>query len=309
MFQCLWDELCACDSDRTESSIKTYCYNVCWMARRIDGFEDGQLPKPEAVIDYMDEHKIPSRRRQSTYTAMKVFHNARNEPEQSAKYGQPLVDVKHAIENAYAKQERNEKQKKNWVEYGCLKKHAKELREGALALDKNRLWTKEDFGKAQLAFILAFHLKNPIRRDLCTVQYGKDVDKTKGNVLMEKARKIIFREHKIKKTTPVFEFILDRNQWRLLQLLRKQHKLRGMTSGTLLLNSYWRPMSRNGFSAWMKRYMGKLEACKGKSVGCLAIRHSVITHHRRHDSKLNERDEFAYRCMHSPQQNEFYRIH
>ena len=97
--------------------------------------------------------------------------------------------------------------------------------------------------------------------------------------------------------------------WRLVQLLRKQHSMRGITSGHLLLNRYWKRFYPNSYTNWLKREMGKLECCKGKSVGCLGIRHCVITHHRRHDSTLDKRKEFARCCMHSMAMNEQYRVH
>ena len=303
------DELCKCESDRCAKTIQTYGYSLAWLARRIDGFSKDSLPEPADVIDYLNEHKIKPRRKQCSYCAMKVLHNARGQPDKSHEYSQALIDVKRTIDKEYFAQERNEKQQKNWVEFTDLKREAAELRKFALSLDKFKLWTKAEYAKAQLAFILAFHLKYPIRRELASVQYGSDIDTSKGNVLMEKARKIVFREHKVKKHHPVFEMILDRNQWRLLQLLRRQHRHRGITSGTILLNTYWRPMTGNAFTMWMKREMGKLESCKGKAVSCLCIRHSVITHQRRNDSSLKNRKAFADRCMHSMNQNDMYRIH
>ena len=111
------------------------------------------------------------------------------------------------------------------------------------------------------------------------------------------------------KKNPEYRFQLDRKMWRLLQLLRKQHLMRGIKSGPILLNKFWKGMMPNSFTNWMKREMGKLESCKGKSVSCLGIRHSVITHQRRHDSTLDKRKEFARCCMHSESMNEQYRVH
>jgi hypothetical protein len=68
-------------------------------------------------------------------------------------------------------------------------------------------------------------------------------------------------------------------------------------------------MTRNSYCNWLKREMGKLEPCKGKSVGCLAIRNSVITHMRRKDTTISERKAMAYNCMHKMQCNEMYRVH
>ena len=293
--------------DRTAGSIRTYCYNLCWLARRMDGFGEDKVPSAEEVIKYMDENNVPLRRRQMSYSAMKVLLNAQENHEESKKYGIPLQEVKNKITSDYDKQERTDKQKANWIDYMCLKKHANELRNETVALDKNRLWTKEEYARAQLAFILTFHLKYPIRRDLCTVLYNT-ADNEEGNNLIGK--EIVFRKHKLMKKVPEFRFQLDRKMWRLLQLLRKQHSMRNIKSGHILLNRFWRGMKPNAFTNWMKREMGKLESCKGKAVSCLGIRHSVITHRRRHDSTLHKRSEFTRCCMQSSNHmNDQYRVH
>ena len=307
LFHCWKDEICNCDNPRTESSVKTYCYSLKWAAARMDGFTETECPGADDVIGYMDEHNIPNKRRQAVYTAMKVIHNTRGNADESKRYAAPLLQAKHAIKQDYHKQQRTEKQKANWIEYGELKTHAKALKDEVLKYDKHSLWDKEMYSKAVLCFVLHFHLKFPIRRDLCTVTYG--VDNPNGNVLIEKDRKILFRDHKVKRHTPTFEFQMDRVQWRLLQLVRKQHAMRKITDGRIFLNRYWRGMSRNGFTTWLRREMGKLEGMKGRKIGCLAIRNSVITHIRRNDSKYEARKEFARRCMHSCAQNEDYRVH
>ena len=97
--------------------------------------------------------------------------------------------------------------------------------------------------------------------------------------------------------------------WRLLRLLIKQQKLRGHTSGTLLLNKYGRKMSKNSFSAWFRTEMKKCPGCECKEVGCMIIRHSVITHKRGGCMTLEKRERFADQCMHSCKSNEQYRVH
>ena len=304
------EELCKCETSRCESSVKTYCYNLCWLTKRIDGFEEGSVPEFEAIMDYMTENKIPLRRQQASYVAMKVLLNARGNTTESEKYARPLVDVRNKLQGIREKQEMTETKAKNWVPMCDLKKIAKQAKMETFALDKHVLWDKDQYARAQLAFILTFHLKYPLRRILCTIRYNPE-DPTTGNVLDDENKKIIIREHKMqRKYKDPFEFQLDRNMWRLAQLLRRQHKMRGLTKESpLILSRFWKPMTRNSYCHWMKREMGKLECCKGKSVGCLAIRHSVITHRRRNDSTLADRKTFAYNCMHKPTTNELYRVH
>ena len=300
-------ELCACDSARCESSIKTYCYNLCWLKKRIDGFDDdGGVPKFEAIMDYMTENKIPLRRQQASFVAMKVLLNARGKS--SEKYARPLLEVRNQLQGIQEKQLMTESKAKNWISMKDLKAIAKDCRVQTYQLDKHVLWSKEEYARAQLAFILTFHLKYPLRRVLCTVKY-KPADSTVGNVLDDKTKVITIRDHKMKRKQTSYEFQLDRNMWRLAQLLRGQHAMRGIVSdSTLLLSKYWKPMSRNSFCVWLKREMSKFECCKGKSVGCLLIRNCVISHRRRKDMKLAQKEQFARDCMHSAGQNELYRV-
>ena len=293
-------------ASRTKNSIRTYCYNLCWLAKHIEGFTETETPDADTILKYMEDNDVPLRRRQMSYSAMKVLHNARGQNAESKKFAAPLLDMKYKIQKKYAQQNRTDSQKRNWIDFKCLKKHAKELREKTFALGKNDLWTKDQFAEAQLAFILTFHLKYPIRRDLCTVKYNVD-DNENGNNLIGK--QIVIKDHKMKRHKKVFTMNLDRTMWRLVQLLRRQHTMRGVTSGNLILNRYWKPILPNSFTNWMKREMGKLESCKGKNISCLGIRHSVITHRRRKDTTLEKRAEFAEKCMHSAAMNEIYRVH
>lgn len=310
--QAFKDELCKCDKSREMSSIKTYCYNLCWLNNRIEGFEQDDTgpghPSFEAVMDYMTENNIPLRRQQSSFVAMKVLLNARGKTAESAKYAQPLMDVRGKLQGLKEKQEMTESKAKNWVPFKDLKCCAKQARTETFALDKRILWTKEEYARAQVAFILTFHLKYPLRRVLCTVKY-KPADPSSGNVLDDKTKVITIRDHKMKRIhEEPYTFQLDRNMWRLAQLLRAQHAMRGIREDSpLLLSRYWKPMSRNSFCVWLKREMGKFECCEGKAVGCLMIRNCVITHRRRKDMKLIEKEKFAKDCMHSTKQNELYR--
>jgi hypothetical protein len=292
-------------ANRTDSSVRTYCYNLCWLATRIPGFTETDIPDADVVLKWMEDNEVSLRRRQMSYSAMKVLLNSKGDIAESKKYATPLLDMKYKIQKKYNQQNRTARQKANWVDYTCLKRHAKELRTKTLALGKNDLWDKNQFAEAQLAFILTFHLKYPIRRDLCTVKYNVD-DNENGNNLVGK--EIIFKDHKLKRLKTVFTMALDRTMWRLVQLLRRQHKMRGLTSGNLILNRYWKPMLPNSFTNWMKREMGKLASCKGKNVSCLGIRHSVITHRRRNDLTLEQRQAFAENCMHSAAMNDQYRV-
>ncbi len=294
------------DSSRCANTCKTYSYSLAWLAKRMEEFETG-TPTPEEVIAYLDNSKVTDSRKMLSYTAMKVFHNVQGETEDSAKYCAPLLESKKAIDASYDNQTRTDKQEKNWVEHSCLKKYTAALRKSTLAYDKNKLWTKDQYADATLAFILQVHMTFPIRRDLVSVQWGSNFTDA-DNYIDDATHEIVLNKHKTSRWHGTNRLKMSRPMWRLAQLLRKQQKMRSMKSGNILLNRYWRKMSPNGFSTWMKREMKKCPGCEDKSVGCLILRHCVITHKNRNAPTIKQNREFAAKCMHSTTLNARYRV-
>ena len=104
-YQCFEECLCGCNDKlerpRAASSIRVYSYSLKWLAERIDGFGTGpgakiQIPPAEEIVKYMEENNIALKRRQNSYSAMKVIHNALGNKAESKKFGIPLVETKRA---------------------------------------------------------------------------------------------------------------------------------------------------------------------------------------------------------------------
>ena len=293
--------------DVSASTKRTYAYNLAWMATRMDEWETG-TPTSEQVIGYMTDNNVNASRRMNSYTAMKVLHNCRNEPECSECYKVPLIDCKKCVDAEYCKQRKTAHQKKNWVDFGCLKKFTKSMRDAVYAMDKNKPWTKDEYAMLQLCFILQVHMSFPIRRDLCTLQWG--VEHTdENNYIDTKARELVWNKYKVAKHYGQIRHKMSREMWKLFSLIRKQQKMRGITAGFVLLNRYWRKMTKNGYSTWLVREMKKCPGCEDKCVGVLILRHSIISHMTRNIPTLQERDSFARSCMHSAHMNDLYRVH
>ena len=304
-------KMCNSDSCPTDATLRTYGYSMNWLQTRMEGFdvEKELVPESEAILEYMDENKVTTNRRIQSFTAMKVFHRCMGQSAKSKKYCTPLVTCKRQQDAEYNKQRRTAHQSKNWVEFKVLKKFAAGLRKKVFALNKNEIWDKEAFADAQLACILQYHLTFPIRLDLCTVQWGVEPSEDYNYVDM-KSQSIVYHKHKLSRwRKEPFTHQLSRPMWRLLRLLIKQQKLRDHTSGMVLLNRYGRKMTKNGYSSWFKREMKKCPGCECKEVGCLILRHSVITHKRGGCMTIEKRGKFADQCMHSVGCNEQYRVH
>ena len=83
--------------------------------------------------------------------------------------------------------------KKNWIEYRDLKKFAGKLRDEVLKYSKKEVWSKSQYVKGTLAFLMLFHLKHPVRRDLYRVR----VDKNEGNYLDRENKSIVLTQYKL----------------------------------------------------------------------------------------------------------------
>ena len=113
----------------------------------------------------------------------------------------------------YRQQKRTTKQNKNWVEHSELKKFAIKLRDETYKLDKHSFWSKEEVMRGQLAFILLFHLRYPIRRDLATVKWSNNKKQEWGeedNYLDQENKQIVLQRHKVWKHKGTVRFSLSR---------------------------------------------------------------------------------------------------
>ncbi len=106
-------KLCDSESCPSDSSLRAYAYSIAWLMKRIDFPEDGSMPKPENVMEYLENSKVTNRKRCAVYTALKKWHGCHGEKCDCEKYSKPLVRAKHAVDTDYAKQEQTTKQKTN----------------------------------------------------------------------------------------------------------------------------------------------------------------------------------------------------
>jgi len=280
----------------------SYAYGLCWICDRCGFADDNSPPTLDEMVNWLDEAKVSSERRKNCYKVLRTLHQIRGEHDLADPY-KPLLSQL----NLPPSQVKTKREKDAWVDFKVLKAAAKDLRAKTFALDKGALWSKDDYKRAQLSFLMTFHLKYPARRDVCRVRYNA-ADPTTGSVLVDKTREIVIRTHKTRKTLAEVRLKLDRNMWRLAQLLRKQHALRGHTGeGHLLRNCSWKALTPNAFTMWFQRELGKCCGCEGKKLGCTMLRKIKISHKRRNEMSLAEKQTFATQCMHSVKASSLYR--
>ena len=304
-------KLCDAESCPSDSSLRTYAYAISWLEDRME-FPEGKIPPCEDILEYLENAKVTNTRRAAVYTALKKWYGSCGDRCNCEKYSGPLVRAKQALDADYRKQKRNDKQSKNWVEHTDLKKFANQIRDETFKLDKHTFWSKEQFMRGQLAFILLFHLRYPIRRDLATVKWTskkKHEWSAEDNYLDPEKKQIVLQRHKVWKHKGTVSFTLSRQLWRLWSLLRRQHIKREIKGGKILLNKHYKGMTPNGFSSWMSREMKQCPGCEKKKISCMIIRHCCITHKRRHEMTNEQKKKFASECMHSEKTNNQYRTH
>lgn len=305
-------KLCSDKKCPSDSSLRAYAYSIWWLEQRMDFPKEGGLPKPDLVLEYMENAKVTPTRRTAVYTALKKWHGCHGENGCGEQYSKPLIRAHQGVMSQYDQQKRSKRQQDNWVEFPVLKKFGATLRDEVLSYDKNSFWSKPQFVKAQLAFIILFHLRYPVRRDLQSVKWADSLDfqwGEKDNFLDLKTKEIVLRTHKTAKYYGEHRFKLSRVLWRIFAALKIQQKKRGIKgTGHLLLNKYYRPMTPNGFTSWMKREMKRCPGCEKKAIGCMIVRHCCITHKRRHEMTNEEKRKFAGDCMHSQKMNNDYRV-
>lgn len=293
----------------SQQTLKQYAYQLRWIAQRLDGFETGKtVPSPEDVLDFMEKTKVSDARRKNVYVAMKMWHTGCEECSCCEKYSTHLQRCSEKVAEAYDNQCKTMRQQKNWVNHGDLKKAVAKMRDEVLKYDKNIIWTKEKYIKATLTFILLFHLKYPVRRDLYTVQLRPTAET--ANFLDEDKKAIVLRKYKTSEKYGEQVFRLSRPMWTIAQRLKIQQRMRDLPQNYLLLNSYWKRHSAHGFTQWFAREMGNhCEVAKGKKLGCTMLRHIVISHVNKSSRKIKERREFAHKIGHSEKTHERYRVH
>lgn len=291
-------------SDVSESSLKQYAYSLMWLDKRIEGFDPFDV---DTVQDYLAGHKVT--RRKASLNALNVWAKCHGNAECCKKLKTPYRSCCDEIAAYRCKQQRSDREEKNWVDYKCINKFTHSLRDEVFAFNKNIRWNKEQLTKAQLAFVLTYHLKYPIRRDLISIQYDVTPaeEGERRNYVDELNHEFVYNDFKTFKHMGRVKHKLTRPMWRLYKLLHKQHSIRGFETNHILVNKHWHKFSKSGFSMWLKTEMKRrCPECEDKSYGCCMLRKCVITHRRKDQWSLDEKACFARDCMHSETQNALY---
>ena len=305
---------CHCNKAPLDRTIKNHAYAMAWLAERIDGFDEDELkvPEPEAIMSYLDGAKVTNGRKSNSYAAMKVWHRCHDEQDNRSKYNSHLMECNRCQYNERIEQARNEKESKNWVDYKDFAKIRKIVcsRVCECAKQKKRLWSKQEFTDLNMAFILEYHNKYPLRNELHSVRYSMDPNKEWGpndNFLDQEKQEVEFRDFKTKQHLGEIRQKLTRKMWRMWRYIVKQHQELNLSDDHIILGKHWKGLSSCGFASYFSSALQEFECCKGKRVTPMIHRKSHITHKLRKQMTLQKHDMYAKNCLHSTRQNHQYR--
>ena len=302
---------------------RNYIYALAELARHMgDRFrcEDGKICVPEFddVVSYVSEWSAPPQQKARVYLGMKYWHKMHGEDNLDKQYTPVFTEEKMKQSKERAKQLSSDKEKTNWLDFKCVSRWAQNLRGRVFSWSDYRQekLNKHQMRTLSLAFLFTYHLKYPVRNDLCTVQYGVEPS-DEINYLDMNTHEIVFNHYKgSNKKKPVRQK-LDRVMWRLFVRIRKQQSLRDKTKladtkGYLIVNSHMNPIKKSCMSSWLNQACKQngvtCEDCKGRRIGTSLLRKIVITNHHKGSPSLIKTKYFAETCcMHSTDQSQLYR--
>jgi hypothetical protein len=293
------------------SSLKVYLTNLNKLKNAID--KDGKgitfLRKREEVIEYLQKLRVAT---QQTYLiAIRNALLALNEKGKMDKllefYYNKFLNNKKMIDEERNKNEKTEKQEKNWATMDELRdvmnEYGKKIKADGLA-KKTELNKKEmELLQKWLVANLYLHDENPpIRLDyspMTVISEGELEDAPKDqNYLVVKSRNrkyFIFNDFKTKKSQGAKEIKVGSKLNSALNLWLKHNK-----SGSLLLNGSGKPMSSNHLS----KYIMSVFAPTGKKIGASMLRHIYIS--EKFEPQKKEKEDVADKMMHSVAEQSVY---
>ena len=231
-------------------------------------------------------------------------------PKLIEKYTKEMIDLANKSNENYKKQEKSQKQKDNWVEYGDLVRLANDM---LGRLKKHSILSKEELTRAeynllQEYIILRFYLNFPLRNDLADVKVinSKEDDNKKDNFLLVDGDDIslILNDYKTVKTFGPQEYNLDKKFSKVIKIFLKHNR-----SGFFITKSNRNEaITPNGITKLLNRlFKRELD----KQISTSMIRHITATYDRKNDKTLAELEalkaKIQKKYLHSDDTNQLYR--
>ena len=301
-----------------ESSVKLYITNLKKIYREIEcngrkdicNFDNLDFLKDyDKVMKTLEDEN--SNTKKNRLIAIVVALQATNaEKNLLEKYSKSMLELAEQSNEQYKKQQKTDKQKENWVEYGDLVNLANDMLK---RIKKHGILKKENISKPEYNLlqeyvVLRFYLNYPLRNDLSEVKVisSKNEDDKKQNFLLVDGDKfsLILNDYKTVKTFGSQLYELDDKFSKIVRIFLKHN-----TSGFFITKTNRNePISANGITKMLNRlFLRELD----KRISTSMIRHITATHDRKNDKTLKEIEELKKKVqkkyLHSISTNHEYR--
>jgi len=223
------------------------------------------------------------------------------------RYQDIVKTLQDGINDKYDENEKNDKQKENWVDYNDILKLLRKMKKDTKSLldrDKEQLSNKEkDLIQQYLVLYLYSGKAFPVLRndfaEMKIVNEGEDTDKDKNYFIVKQKGIPLFRLNEYKTAKFQGEKDIPIKDMELRTLINKWAKING--TGYLLVNTTTNtPMKANAIT----KYLNKIfEKHFNKKVSTSLLRSIYISHKYNGDKQLSTKDkkELANEMGHTKQ--------
>tara|TARA_R100000654_G_scaffold32892_5_gene57925 strand:- start:2199 stop:3122 length:924 start_codon:yes stop_codon:yes gene_type:complete len=284
-----------------DSSLKAYLISLKKLNNNKEIENLNFLKDSEKVFDIIKNLALSTQRAYLTAVLVVIQAFKKEEFDSVFKiYRERLQELNNEYNEFINKNEKTEKQNKNWVSLKTLNKvrnfYKKDLEEKGIMKKENLSRLQLDLIQRYLVSAL-YTLQPPIRLDygnMKIIQNEKE-DDGKKNFLLVKGRNkktFIFNDFKNKKSMGTKKIEVNKKLNSIINIWLNHNK-----TDNFLLNSKGEAMSENALS----KYIKKTFKPSGKDIGLNLLRHIYISEHIDLDA-MKKQKELASQMMHSGEQ-------
>jgi hypothetical protein len=293
----------------SESSLKLYITKLKrFMQNGV--FDIKIFDNTDTIFKHLEEYPNISTRK-SILTSIVVALQAQPKPNKKLieKYQEEMMKYLNIEQSQVFKQERTEKQKKNWIEMDdfveTINKVQQEIKDQGIM--KKKELNNTEYQLLQDYIILRLFHDYSWRNDIASIHVvdnEDNLDENKNYLVVGDKYKIILQNYKTKKKYGKKEYILDNNLQRLVKKLLKYNN-----SGYLLVNKNRKSkMTRNNLTLQLNRIFLKYT---NKKIGSSLLRHIQSSELNKDRISLQEEQKqiknVEDKFLHSSLMNQMYR--
>lgn len=279
----------------TEGSARVYTVNLLSLAKHF-GWEnpDNFSTKSADIVKYLNT--LPSSKRKGMLSSLLSFVTNKKAVDV---YKKAMVTVADEINSKENKQEKTDKQEKNWASWKDILSTYEQVKEEALPFFKRPIWTASQIKAMMNYVILSLYVLIPPRRIKDFTDFKiKCIDRKNDNYYDKEKNQLVFNSYKTVKNYG--EQRVDCPQ-ELEEVLDTWIPIASSLSDYLLFNSYGDQLSQPQLTKL-------INAIFGKQISASMLRHIYISEVvLKNVPKNTELDEIAHDMGQSRKQQNLYK--